>query len=571
MVNARRQAEDYAKALPRPRAGRRFLIVCDVGHASSVYADFSRPGEESTPSFPTGRVFAFSSKSCATPGNPRAAAAWSGSSPHALDPTQARRQGHARNRRAARQGCRSLSKTPPATAACTIPNVALVPHALPVHDVRRGCRAASRRTASEDPRNAAATSPTSSRASSASCGRRWTSAASPIAIEATCRRFNGYLFKDRTALPLPTRGDRRAVSKPRRRPIGTRSSPRSSARCSNRRSNPPSAASSARTTRRAPMSSGWWCDHHGAAARGLGHRPRRRRHARNAAGDAEGRSPRCRSFTTRLCETRVLDPACGTGNFLYVAMEIDEAARRRSAGGALARSRRAGSAEPRSHTVDPHQFLGIEVNPRAAAIAELVLWIGYLQWHFRTRGRRAGRTDPERIFARSRRWMRCSRTTFGNWCGTRTAGRWRGRMRRAIASRSTLQDPRRPEWPEADYIVGNPPFIGGKDIRGRLGEGYAHALWAAHPHMNESADFVMYWWDHAAELLTRRERTLKRFGLVTTNSLTQEFSRRVMAGNAEGEETDFASHGDPGPSLDQGDARRRCRAHRHDRGEGGRT
>ena len=38
-------------------------------------------------------------------------------------------------------------------------------------------------------------------------------------------------------------------------------------------------------------------------------------------------------------------------------------------------------------TVDPHQFLGIEINPRAAAIAELVLWIGYLQWHFRTRGK----------------------------------------------------------------------------------------------------------------------------------------------------------------------------------------
>ena len=38
------------------------------------------------------------------------------------------------------------------------------------------------------------------------------------------------------------------------------------------------------------------------------------------------------------------------------------------------------------HTVDPHQFLGLEINPRAAALAELVLWIGYLQWHFRTRG-----------------------------------------------------------------------------------------------------------------------------------------------------------------------------------------
>jgi hypothetical protein len=54
------------------------------------------------------------------------------------------------------------------------------------------------------------------------------------------------------------------------------------------------------------------------------------------------------------------------------------------------------------------------------------------------------------------------------------------------------------------------------------------ALWAAHPHMNESADFVMYWWDYAAELLTRKDTQLKRFGLVTTNSLSQVFQRRVM-------------------------------------------
>ncbi|WP_374516204.1 type IIL restriction-modification enzyme MmeI [Brevundimonas sp.] len=58
--------------------------------------------------------------------------------------------------------------------------------------------------------------------------------------------------------------------------------------------------------------------------------------------------------------------------------------------------------------------------------------------------------------------------------------------------------------------------------------GYAEALWRAHPHMNESADFVMYWWDRAAELLTRKKTLLRRFGLVTTNSISQVFQRRVM-------------------------------------------
>ncbi|MEE1657948.1 DNA methyltransferase [Microvirga sp. CF3062] len=76
--------------------------------------------------------------------------------------------------------------------------------------------------------------------------------------------------------------------------------------------------------------------------------------------------------------------------------------------------------------------------------------------------------------------------------------------------------------------MGNPPFIGGKDLRARLGDAYTQALWAAHKHMNDSADFVMYWWDRAAELLTVKGSPLRRFGFVTTNSITQEFSRRVM-------------------------------------------
>src|SRR3546814_8034662 len=83
---------------------------------------------------------------------------------------------------------------------------------------------------------------------------------------------------------------------------------------------------------------------------------------------------------------------------------------------------------------------------------------------------------------------------------------------KAYVSGTELPNPRRPEWPEADYIVGNPPFIGGKDIRSRLGEAYATALWKANPKINKSADFVMYWWDRAAEQLTRKGTTLKRFG-----------------------------------------------------------
>jgi hypothetical protein len=160
------------------------------------------------------------------------------------------------------------------------------------------------------------------------------------------------------------------------------------------------------------------------------------------------------------------------------------------------------------HTVDPHQFLGMELNPRAVAIAELVLWIGHIQWHLRTKGG----TPSEPILR-----------AFKNIV-----------VKDAVLQRDRADggyiDPRRPEWPEAEYVVGNPPFIGkGVQMRTALGEEYLGALRMAHPHVSESADFVMYWWDRAAEILNRPGTLLRRFGLVTTNSITQFFNRRIVA------------------------------------------
>lgn len=220
------------------------------------------------------------------------------------------------------------------------------------------------------------------------------------------------------------------------------------------------------------------------------------------------------AFHDRLCETRVLDPACGTGNFLYVSLEL----MKRLEGEVLEALADLGGQEAltglESHTVDPHQFLGIEVNSRAAAIAELVLWIGHLQWHFRTKG-----AAPSEPILRSFKNILCMDAVL----------KWDGYpMPKVVNGAECYPNPRQPEWPKADYIVGNPPFVGGKDIRARMGSGYAEALWKAHPHMNESADLVMYWWDRSAELLLRNGSGLKRFGFVTTNSISQVFQRRVM-------------------------------------------
>ncbi len=90
----------------------------------------------------------------------------------------------------------------------------------------------------------------------------------------------------------------------------------------------------------------------------------------------------------------------------------------------------------------------------------------------------------------------------------------------------TYANPRPATWPEADFIVGNPPFIGTARMREDLGDGYAETLRAAYPDVPESADFVLYWWHKAAELV--RTGNARRFGLITTNSLSQTFARRVV-------------------------------------------
>jgi hypothetical protein len=151
------------------------------------------------------------------------------------------------------------------------------------------------------------------------------------------------------------------------------------------------------------------------------------------------------------------------------------------------------------------------------------VWIGYLQQHYRNRT-----GHPSEPILRA-----FENINFGHRHGYDAVLTWDGYPVPQVAEKDgkrieTYPNARRPEWPEAEFIVGNPPFIAGKDLRARLGDAYTQALWAAHKHMNDSADFVMYWWDRAAEFLTAKGSPLRRFGFVTTNSITQEFSRRVM-------------------------------------------
>lgn len=103
-------------------------------------------------------------------------------------------------------------------------------------------------------------------------------------------------------------------------------------------------------------------------------------------GDERGARETVKRFHDTLCHTRVLDPACGTGNFLYVAMELMKRLEGEVLDFLKELGERQATFERTDQTVSPRQFFGLEKNARAVPIAELVLWIGYLQWQFRTMG-----------------------------------------------------------------------------------------------------------------------------------------------------------------------------------------
>ncbi|MCB0004754.1 MAG: hypothetical protein KDH86_19585, partial [Anaerolineae bacterium] len=143
-------------------------------------------------------------------------------------------------------------------------------------------------------------------------------------------------------------------------------------------------------------------------------------------------------------------------------------------------------------TVDPHQFLGIEVNPRAATIAEMVLWIGYLQWHYRAFGIE---NLPEPVL-RDFHNVECRDAVLA-WDSMeeekgedgKPLTRWDGRTykKHPVTGEDVPDEtarvqvyryinPRKAEWPEADFVVGNPPFVGNFKMRDALGSGYVDAL-----------------------------------------------------------------------------------------------
>ena len=202
-------------------------------------------------------------------------------------------------------------------------------------------------------------------------------------------------------------------------------------------------------------------------------------------------------FQERLASTRVLDPACGSGNFLYVSLALLKALEKE----VIAYARNYGLHEI-SHKVHPKQLFGIELNTYAHELAGVVVWIGYLQWKHRN-GLDLRSEVP--ILQPLKNIL----------------------LADAIVDRSDAANPIEPEWPEADIIVGNPPFLGSKKLRSELKDPYVDAVFEVWgDRVPREADLCCYWFEKTrAEIESGRA---KRAGLLATQGIRGGKNRLVL-------------------------------------------
>ncbi|MEW6253217.1 MAG: DNA methyltransferase, partial [Planctomycetota bacterium] len=554
MLRARAQAEGYARALEPAElaaAGRPpFLLVIDVGQVIELYAEFTRSGATYTP-FPDPRSHRIALADLAR-AEVRATLRRIWLDPLSLDPARASARVTRDVATRLAELARSLEASghgPQQVAAyltrCLFSMFAEDVELLPRAD-GEGSFARLLRQYRDDP----ATLQRMLAALWADMDRGGFS----VALAQTVLRFNGKLFKgasdDAYSLPL-TREQvdlllaaaranwrevepaifgtllERALDPAERHALGAHYTPRAYVE----RLVLPTVMEPLRAEWADAQAAALLLAHEAAELEG------RAREAKMEAARAE-----IRRFHHRLCTLRVLDPACGSGNFLYVTLEHLKRLEGEVLNQLAALGQTQDSLALEGETVTPRQLLGIEVNARAAALAELVLWIGYLQWHIRTRGNRAVAEPVVHDWGN----IVCRDAVLA-WASQRPLLDERGQLRTRWDGRSFIphpatgepvpdpaaqvpqwayDQPRRAEWPQAEFIVGNPPFIGAAAMRGALGDGYVDALRAVWPEVPDSADFVMFWWHAAARKVAAGEA--RRFGFITTNSLRQTFNRRVV-------------------------------------------
>jgi len=203
------------------------------------------------------------------------------------------------------------------------------------------------------------------------------------------------------------------------------------------------------------------------------------------------------AWLEELSKVRILDPACGSGNFLYLALRrmLD-----------LWREVYLFSAEHGlptllPHQVHPSQLYGLETNVYAHELASVVVWIGYLQW-----------LDDNGVGWPTEPILR----KLDNI-----------QHRDAILAHDAEGKPVEPAWPDAEFIIGNPPFLGGGFLRRELGDDYVEQLFDVYdnrvPHF---ADLVCYWFEKARAHIEAGKTS--RAGLLATQGIRGGANRKVL-------------------------------------------
>ncbi len=533
---AHAQAERYIHSLPADEGRPPFLIVCDVGHCFDLYAEFTGTGGQYE-AFPDPRSRRVRLKDLHDADvRERFRLIWT--DPHALDPSKRAADVTREVARALADLAKSLEKDghdPQHTAGflqrCLFTMFAEDVGLLPP-DAFLGILQKVKANPS------GLTTMLHALWSDMATGSEFS-----VAIQEKIPHFNGGLFKDTSALPL--RPDQivylihaakqdwsavepaifgtlleRALDPRERHKLGAHYTPRSYVE------------RLVRPTLIDPLRAEWETVKVAAAQL-----------------DDQGKHAKAReaveAFHHKLAKIRVLDPACGSGNFLYVSLEL----LKRLEAEVLDLFEKLGgdrALEMDTVLIRPTNFLGIEINPRAAAIAQLVLWIGYFQWHRKNTGKADTNDRPllpkhntiecrDAVLDYDEKIPRTDPATgevMTIWDGRTTKPHGvTGKEVPDESARIPLFDyvaPRRTTWPAADYVVGNPPFIGKHRMREALGDGYVEALRTAwRKYKPDAWDFVMFWWHQAAESLQDEE--IERFGFITTNSINQTFNRRVVA------------------------------------------
>jgi type II restriction/modification system DNA methylase subunit YeeA len=237
---------------------------------------------------------------------------------------------------------------------------------------------------------------------------------------------------------------------------------------------------------------------------------RRRMTPQEAAEEVRSR------YLERLRNLRILDPACGSGNFLYLALQgvkdIENKANLECEMLGL---------DPRLPVIGPEIVRGIEINPLAAELARTTIWIGDIQWRLRNGIHAKPKPILRKLDAIECRdaLITATPSLLGN--GGVSTDKSHSNDIQAVAKCYEAK------WPDAEFIVGNPPFLGSKLMRSGLGDSYVDALFQVYrDRVPAEADLVTYWFEKARNQLSQNRSA--RVGFVSTNSIRSGASRRVL-------------------------------------------